>query len=887
MAKLRAALLLVCASSIAACGSHGADTDSTEEDVAASGRAAKEKDDPSAPGAYFMAQRAFPSAAVPPGALGAAADQWLSLVSQQHIAPDGRWKLVGPAPLDMTGGQLPNAGPGSGRATALAIHPTQPSIVYLGTAMGGVWRSDDGGGSWRPLTDAMASMAVGALAIDPAAPDTVYAGTGESSLSGDAYFGRGLLKSLDGGKTWATLGASELAGAAISKVLLGRGAVYVTTTTGKSGSGGCGSASTAAAGLFKSTDGGLTWANLVKGAAVDVELDPTPGATRMLVSLLEKGIVTFDEADASQAPVVLPADLGMRIELARGKTNPLVVYAGGEAGVLRSVDGGVTWAAVPNAPTYCKGQCWYDNVVEVDPTDDDAVYLGGSLCSVQKLSAASTATPKVAALTIPGGNCQKPQLVWTTALVHPDVHAIAFDPTNPRVFFVASDGGVAQTDDQGLHWNRRNEGLATNQFYHLCVDPNDSTVMLGGMQDNGTAQISGFPGSTVWNQVGPGDGAACLVNLKDPERAKRFVLTSAQYGSFVRTGEDGVKARVELPFDQGQDGDESFVTILEQDSATPTTVYSATARVYRSVNGGKDGSWEAISPKLAVDSDADTCNSGSFLTALGVARGSQRLYAGSSGGHVFTSPDGGATWADVTHDPLPRRWITQIAVQADDPKIVYVSFSGFGDATPSARGHVFRSNDAGATWTRFDAAAEPLDLPVNTLVVHPQNPSIIYAGTDLGVLATLDGGASWQILGSGLPNVAAYALVFHERDSKLFVGTHGRSAWELPLEPKIVSDVPAVAMAAAAASAPVTATLAVKNGEVAGSILDYTVSVEGAPWLAVSIASGRVSGLMQTTHTLTATLDGLAAGPHTATVVIRDVLALVPELRVPVTLTVN
>jgi photosystem II stability/assembly factor-like uncharacterized protein len=838
-----------------------------------------------------LAQRAFPAPSVPHGAFAAAVDTWVALGNKQRIAPDVPWKPIGPAPLDLTGGQLPLAGPGSGRATAVAVHPTTPSRLYLGTAMGGVWRSDNGGDSWRALTDGLPVMAIGALAIDPAAPDTVYAGTGEGSLSGDSYFGRGLLKSIDGGQTWTTLGADVFGGTSIAKILLARGAIYVASVGGVAGMGvACGSSLPAGSGLFKSSDGGKTWNNLVKGDTVDLELDPAEGSTSEIVATFDGAtskVVVLDEANGSQTPVTFAVPMTGRIELARAKTNAKLLYAGGESGVLRSDDGGATWRALANAPPYCGAQCWYDNVVEVDPLDGDTVYLGGSLCAVQKLSQTAGSAPVVSALTIPGGDCKNPGAVWTRSLVHPDVHAIVFDPTNPRLFYVASDGGIAMTDDSGAHWTRKNDGIATNQFYHLCVDPNDSTVVLGGMQDNGTAELGPFPGTTVWNQVGPGDGAACAVNLKDPARANLFVLTSSQFGSVTRVEADGTKSFSPLPFDDKLDGDENFVTLLTQDVKTPTTVYAGTARLFRSTQGGRRGSWTPISPQLTGGSGLNaSCGAGNYITAIGVVPDSPRLYTGASTGHIFTSPDGGATWQDVTHPPLPNRWVTAIMAQPSDPKIVYASFSGFSQATSSRPGHIFRSLDAGTTWSRFDFTLEPLDIPFNALRLHPENPNIVYAGTDLGVVATIDGGNTWGFLGSGLPNVAAYELLFHEKDSKLFVGTHGRSAWSFKLEPAIAARQSTLSITIDPSQTTGTATLTIANDEVAGSVLDYTLRSDDAPWLSFSPAAGRASGLIENAHTVTANVAGLAKGGHTGTIVVRDPRAPKPELAISVTLTV-
>lgn len=823
-----------------------------------------EDEDPGKPFRELMAERAFPLEAIPKDAFTQGVDQWAAFEAQPHVG-SAAWRELGPSPLSTVDGQLPNAGPLSGRATAVAIDPSNAQQIYLGTAQGGVWSSPDRGATWEPLAMPH-TLAVGALAIDPAATDTLFVGTGEGNFSGDSYFGQGLMKSTDKGKTFTVLAREIFAGLAFTKLVFAQGALYAATVGGVGAVG-----QAASAGLYRSNDGGETWTRIVAGKVVDVEINPAV-VGEIVVSVMGEGVSIYDEATSTLTPVALPASVPTtdRIELARGKTNPSLMYLGTTKTLLQSADAGRTWTDIPGAPSdYCGAQCWYDNVVEVDPTADDTLFLGGGTCSVRRVHVSAGGPADVDIVSLPNhkADCDDE---WTTAFVHPDAHAIVFDPSHPQSFFVASDGGLAVTDDRGEHWDRRNVGIGSLQFYRLCAEKTDSQSLAGGLQDNGTAMLNPIPWSTAWIPVYGGDGGACMLNLKDPVRAHRYALVSSQNGNIVGVDEDGEGV---IAFSAKKLHETaSFVTLLEQHPTKPEVVYTATTRLYESKDSGRAGTWHALSEPL-----------GAAVTAIGVAGDGQTFYVATAKPEILATHDGGMSWSNIVQPPLPNRRITSISVHPINPLVAYVAYSGFNLVTPETPGHVFRTLDGGITWARFDGNLG-IDLPVNRLRLHPSNSNIVYLATDLGVTATIDGGNTWGVLGNAQSHAAAFDLVFHAQDSKLFVGTHGRGVFSFKLEPAIAVAPPAD-LTPTAGTQTATGSLVVSNAEIAGSILHYDLEIVGASWLTLQSKSGEASGLIHNTHGLSADLTGLEPGAHEADVVIRDLRALVPEVRVKVKVT--
>ena len=829
---------------------------------------------------HWFSQRAYPGGGIPEGAYASAEAAWSKIPRalprganpMKPLGPtppsgpgedplEATWDFLGPAPLDVSKGAYatPNMSPTGGRTSAIAVDPSNSSIIYVGTAMGGVWKSLDNGKSWKPLMDDQPSLAVGSLAIDPASPSTVYVGTGEPAYRG-GYGGRGLYKSTDSGATWSKTGGDGFDELTIGRLVLDGGDIYLAAAFGAAGRGeSCTSTYSGAPGqgAYRSTDGGKTFTLLRAGRTVDLEVDTSVTPRRLYLSDYDTGVHrSVDGGTTWTDPTGINVSPYGRAEIAITAADPNVVYVGQGDGtvahVYRSTDAAKTFTELAGAPDYCYSQCDYDNSVVADPTDANTVWLGGGLCAIYKTTTGLAAQTDWVNVSLPGGNCGGSLENWSLGRVHPDVHAIGFDPKNPAIVYTASDGGLARTKDGGGTWERLNEGVGTVQFYGLCVDATNPDIVYGGAQDNGSFVRTTTAGA--WKGVLTGDGGPCAVDSGDPN----VVLMSGEAGSVIRST-DGFKKKVPLfvfepdgpnckvGTDPGCHDRTGFIAPIAADPGTAGTFYMGTYRVWRSTAGGTKVSWKAISKDLTGGTSSVPCISANggegddVLSTITVAPSSSAtIYTGSQGGVISVTADGGATWTNITKAPLPKRWVSGIAVDPVNADTVYAAFSGFDKSTPTAPGHLFVSTNRGGTWTRLDLG---FDAPLDALVAHPVAPGLLYVGTDLGAMVSTDGGKSFAVLGDSLPNVAVYSLAFQRGSTSLFAGTFGRSAWRMTFTAGALVASPATLTFAHQRGTPEPApqVVTIVNEEIYGSVTDFTVASD-SPWLTATAAATTVSG---------------------------------------------
>ncbi len=797
------------------------------------------------------------------------------------------WKLLGPAPLDVSKGPLetPNMGPTAGRASSLAIDPTDSSVLYAGFAQGGVWKSTDGGASWTPRFDDQPTLAVGSIAIDPASHD-VWVGTGEAApYAGRA--GEGLYVSSDGGATWAKRGGDTFDGKAIAKILFDGPDVYVAVTFSGEGRGEpCTNTYSDAAGqgLYRSSDGGATFTLLKSGSMIDVEVDASITPHPIFASDFAAGAFRSTDGGATWQPISgLPTGPNAkRIELTLSPANPAYVYAGLQLGsaskIYVSSDHGVTFAEMPGAPDYCEAQCYYDNAVLADPTDPAKVYLGGSLCGIWGSTDATSATPAWTNVSALNQDCGMNDANWYLGYVHPDVHSLTIDPSNPSFVYTLSDGGIGRSKDGGATWERLNAGIGTIQLYGICVDPNDPSVVYAGSQDNGIMKSAA--GSLTWRGISEGDGGPCAVDAGD----SKIVLSSIAGAAIFRSANAFASPPTAPVFDADPStctsepgcGDRSaFIAPLVGDPVSPHTFYVGTYRLWKSDQGGTTASWKAISPDLTAGPGGLACTFGvqsdDVLSAIAPARSdASTIYTGSQGGVLERTTDGGATWTKVSKAPLPARYVSGIAVDPYDAKRVYAAFSGFSKDTPATPGHVFASIDGGETWS---AADTPGDEPIDSLLAHPAGPGLLYAGTESGVLYTEDAGKTWQpldaMLGGGLPHTAVYALAFHDKSSTLYAGTHGRSIWSVTFPDADVDATPASLTFKAKLGDPDPApqTILAHATEPLGSTVPFVANANEA-WITGFPFASSAAGTEGTQVVVTVSIAGLDAGSYDGKVVL-------------------
>jgi photosystem II stability/assembly factor-like uncharacterized protein len=683
---------------------------------------------------WFYGLRAFPFNDVPAGA-------WLRAYEQAQQMPiyqgEGlqaqalNWEFHGPNSTRQNW---------LARVNAIAVHPTNRNIIYIGVAQGGVWRSDDGGNTWRNLTDSLAAQYVGCLTIDPNAPDTIYLGTGEEYFAGRTLGGVGVYRSTDGGNTWRLFGSSVFSGRRINEIVIdptNRNKWILSTDDG----------------IYITTDGGSTFTRTLSETVSALRIHPTNSnilwaARGSVGGHPSNGVYRSTDGGSTWTLIgALPNGTNIgRVELDICRSNPNVVWvifshrfvpgvSDGIHSVWKTTDGGAQWTQVTTL-TDRSWQTWYNLVMRVDPNNPNIAYAGAIALW----------------RTTDGGQ------TWTRInpqdnVGHVDQHALAFDPSDSARIYIGCDGGLFYSPDRGTTLQPRNSGRGTMEFYAFDVHPTDANQLLAGAQDNGTQLRTG---SLTFDVTLGADGMWAAYKRTDPNIA----LGQQQQAAVWRSTDGGRTWRLVLNASGDHQG--LWCAPLVNDTRTPSRFYLGTNFLYRSTDDGQN--WSRISGDLT---------DGGVLNVIAVAPSdSNVIYTGSADGVVFVSRDGGTTWTRRT-DGLPRRAIGGLAIDPNNAGVVYVGLGGFN--TP----HVYRSTDFGRTWTNVSGNLP--DTPVNFLLVNPIAPNMLIAATDTGVFVTTDLGANWARLGLGLPSTPCLHLRANATTGHLYVGTYGRGIWRMPL----------------------------------------------------------------------------------------------------------
>jgi photosystem II stability/assembly factor-like uncharacterized protein len=704
--------------------------------------------EPEYPGWSFYEQRAFPFDAPPGGGTEAARKLIAATASSRSVATDPeapRWTSLGPSP------EISEGVRSSGRVTEIAFDPQHLDVLFVGAAQGGVWRTLDGGATWKPMMHQECSLAIGAIAIDPVDPDIVYAGTGASVLGTAGFASCGMLRSTDRGETWTRLPASlfpvtvngeegpEVGVAPISEILIDP------RTAGQPGTNVLLAATYA--GLFRSTDGGASFTNVLAGHngtkriralqrdpsdpdILYVAVDVITGDTQTKVFKSVDGGVTWQEASNG-----LPPGLDGLTRLAIAASSPRTLYlviADFAPHLFKSVDGADTWTELELQGTgfYC--QCSYDLALAVSPSSPNQVFLGGVPLYVS----------------LDGGES------WSAATSpHVDYHVLVF---NRGRLYAGSDGGVFWTGDRGRTWQQLNTGLEITQFYSVTPHPKDPGIVLGGTQDNGTLI---YQGRREWGKLLGGDGGKPLI---DPVQWST-VYGSSQYGAgnFSRSDDGGATFHEKT---KGLNGSNlsTFIVPVLLGPENPETLLLGTNQVFRSDT--RADSWYTLGGNLTDEQG--------YYSALAMGAGKpERIYAGTSRGLVRLLD--GFAWVDRSAG-LPRRWVTALELDPADSRIVYVTLSGYKS------GHVFKSADTGVGWTNISTGLP--DVPVSDILVLDTTPRTLVVGTDLGVYVSRDDGATWDDFRDGLPSAAVTELGIRP-DGSLVAATYGRGMFTAPRLP--------------------------------------------------------------------------------------------------------
>lgn len=663
------------------------------------------------------------------------------------------WTLVGPTNI-------------GGRCTALVCHPQRPDTLWIGAAGGGVWKSTDGGATWRESWKRAAPLQIGSLAIDPQDPQVLWCGTGEANMSADSYPGDGLYRSANGGKSW-----KRVASSANFTVPSRIGTVAVDPFDSKHVfAGGIGygrlSAGSDSGGLVESRDGGATWARLKPAGGTywchSIVFDPKKQG-RVFASITTQGsasgIYRSDNGGTTWRHLTQglpPSDQMGRttLALAPSSTSTLYAFAADELsdnadlllGVFKSTDGGTSWTNVAGNHFANERQIGYGNAIAVHPTDPNHVICGGVDLH----------------LTRDGGKTWKRVTRWdadrgTPGYAHADHHILLMPAAAPGRVYSANDGGMDASADGGLTWQNRSNGLAITMFYDVDIGQSDGRVLGGGAQDNGTLVTNtGVPGS--YFELLGGDGGWIVI---DPNDAGH-IFASYQYGGMFRF-RGGSWKDVTPPFDEGESAG-IWMVFITMDPGNSKCLYTGNHRLYRTRDDGN--SWKPVSPVF----DA------SPISAIEVAPADTNvIYVGTENGGVFRTDDGGATWsANLRDGVLPGVAVTRIATAPANAQDVVVTVANFGNS------HVFRSRNGGVDWDDIDRGLLP-DAPHHAVLIRPDAPSSIWVCSDAGVHVTSDGGATWRNATGNLPPAMVVDLVYHVATKTMLAATYGRSIWRLTL----------------------------------------------------------------------------------------------------------
>jgi photosystem II stability/assembly factor-like uncharacterized protein len=723
---------------------------------------------------------------------------------------DQKWWHIGPTNI-------------SGRCTDIAVLGPKGEhyTIYVATASGGVWKTVNEGTTWEPVLDDKVSASIGDIAVSPSNPDILWVGTGEANIFRSSQLGGGIFKSTDAGETWAHMGLADTL--TISRIVIhpeNPDVVYVAAS-------GHEWTDNEERGVFKTTDGGQTWDKILytspKTGAIDLAIDPEDPETlyaamwqrvrfkwndpRNFPGYDESGLYKSTDGGATWNPINngLPeAENRGRIGLDVCLSEPNVLYALVDnyeiarelteeekqdpyqsglraiikgATVYRSDDKGETWTQVSGLTEetlqFMMGHSgtygWVFGQIRVDPNDPDRVYIMGVPMSVST----------------DGGKTFK----RIARGVHGDHHGMWIDPNNSSYVINVNDGGIAISYDKGETWKTFTHNLPVCQFFNVSYDMNDPFYVYGSMQDHGSfrAQVlrnrdrrgnllDGFQ-AVEWERAPGGEGSTHAIDPTDPDK----VYSAGFYGRISRTDmETGERKNIfppqtpEVGALRGQ-----WLAPIVLSSSHPHTVYLGLQYLYRSHFRGDI--WEKISPDLSCGKKNELGDI-PYQTIFTVSESPFNpdvIYAGTDDGKVHVTKNSGKNWAEIMEGLPHRKWVSRIVASQHNDNVVYMTQNGKreDDFAP----YIWKSTDFGKTWV--DITNNMPIGPLNAVIEDPVNENILYVAADVGVYVTTDGGKTWNVIGGDFPTAYVQDIVIHPRDNVLVIATHGHGMYAMDAEP--------------------------------------------------------------------------------------------------------
>ncbi len=687
--------------------------------------------------------------------------------------------------------------------------------IYVASASGGIWKTDNEGITWNPIFEHGMSTAFGDLAIDPQNQNIIWAGTGECNIFRSSNAGSGIYRSEDAGENWEHLGLTNTN--TISRILVhpkNSNVVYVAA-------GGNEWTNSTERGVYKTSDGGKSWEKILyideKTGAYDLVMHPTNSEimyTTTWQRIRKKWNDPRTELDYTETSIYKTIDGGKnwskinnglpeakfrgRIGIDLCKASPDVIYAFVDnyekleedndlnettdaygrpssgrikgATVYRSDNGGEKWYQVSEQNSYMEGMSgtygWVFGQMRVDPVNADKIYVMGLALNVSE----------------DGGKTFRP-----LRGMHGDHHGLWIDPENPNYMVNVNDGGVAISYD-GENFRAFYDNLPLVQFFNINVDMAEPFHVYGSVQDHGSYQgevdlsrgRNNIP-AVDFKRAPGGEGSNHAADPNNPDK----LYSAGFYGTISKTNMATGKSERIMP-KTPEGGDRLRGQWLAPFILSPHNsgiIYHGTQFVHRSMNEGK--TWEKISPDLTYNLDEKKGDI-PFQTIFTISESPLKfgvIYAGTDDGRVWMTKNSGADWNEINKGLPYRKWVSQIEASLFDEGTVYMTQNGKHDDDFAA--YVWKSEDYGQTW--IDISANIPCGPVNVIREDPQNENILYVGTDFGVYVSLNGGESWESLPGELPTTYVHDLVIHPRDDIAVIGTHGRGMWALDV--RLIRDV--------------------------------------------------------------------------------------------------
>jgi photosystem II stability/assembly factor-like uncharacterized protein len=705
------------------------------------------------PNDWFYQQRAYPDNKLHSDLYYRAMEQTVEMEKRGHKSGQNNWTLVGPINI-------------GGRITDAEMPSNNQNIIYLATASGGIFKSENLGTTWIPIFDDEVALSIGDIDISQTDPSIIFVGTGEPNAGGGShtYEGYGVYKSTDAGATWKQTGLTSAGSIGRVKIdPLNPDTVFVAAM-------GHLFSDNSERGVFRTKDGGLNWEKILF-------LSDSTGASDLCVNPKNSQILYAAMWERTRRPPYqsyggktsglwrssdggdhwtellngLPKGNVGRIGIDISDSNPSIIYAtytdstGYLNGIFKTINGGDSWSKTADLGENASYWWWFSEI-DVDPINSNIAYVSG-------FNAYKTTN---------GGT----SWVQTFNSAHVDMHGVFVHPKDNALSLLASDGGLYVSKSGGsISFHIQN--LPITQFYTCEVDYMNPDRFYGGTQDNGTIRmINGMVNR--WQSIYGGDGFVVKVDPVD----NNYVYAQYQYGGLGRSTDGGAGFQGGTQGISGGDR-KNWKSPLELDPQTPSTLYFGSNRLYKSTN--RAASWRPVSDDL-TNGPGVNVNYGTLTTISVSPLDPNIIYVGTDDGNVWNTLNGTVNWTNRSSS-LPNRWITCVQASSFKKEEAFVTISGY--RWDAYLPHVYRTANNGQSWE--DISGNLPDFPVNSIVIDPVIPNTYYVGTDGGVFISNNGGTTWEIFGSGLPKVPILDLNLHAPTRMLTAASFGRSMYKISL----------------------------------------------------------------------------------------------------------